>query len=103
MKTTAAVVAAASNAICRYAIGMLGWIPRNAPTITTPRMPSSRLTAKTSRVSRNVTSKTRTGIKYQRGLLARLLLGDIAADCNAVVVLMEAHRARPASFVWLVR
>src|SRR5580692_12211761 len=68
----------------RYAIGMLGWTPRNAATTTIPRIPSSRLAAKASSVSRKVTSKTRTGIKYQWDLLADFLLRGIVVDCSAV-------------------
>src|ERR1039458_1392249 len=46
---------------------MLGWTPRRDDTTTVPRMPSSRLTANEMSVPMNVTSRTRTGIAYQRG------------------------------------
>jgi len=91
--------AAAGNAIRRYAVVILGWKPRKRPAITSPRMPRSRLTAKASRAMRKVTSKTRMGIKCQRGWLARLLLEGIVIDCNAGTS-DRAHRRgsfRPAS------
>src|SRR5580692_11458602 len=49
-------------------------------------MPNSRLTAKQSSVSRKVTSKTRTGIKCQRGLAASSLLTTMTIHCNAAVL-----------------
>src|SRR5271155_782951 len=78
---------------------MLGWMPRNVATITSPRMPNRRLAAKESSVSRKVTSRIRAGIKYEWSWLA---LGDIAVDCTAVKTLLfiRRHHAAAAECAW---
>src|SRR6185437_3050251 len=47
---------------------MLACPPLSFAARITPRMPSSRLTAKDSSVTTTVTSRTRSGSRYQRGL-----------------------------------
>lgn len=51
----------------RYAIVISGCTWRKAETTPTPMIPRNRLTANEIRVPMNVTSRTRTGITYQRG------------------------------------
>src|SRR5215472_17232913 len=64
-----ATIVAAGVAISRYAIVKFGCaVPRNLAASRIPTIPSRRLTANESSVTTNVTSRTRTGIKYQRGL-----------------------------------
>jgi hypothetical protein len=83
IRTMAATAAATGNAMWRYATVMLGGMPRNRAEITNPRIASSRLTAKKSRVSRKVTNRTRTGIRYQRGWAAGIFLAGIGVDCSS--------------------
>src|SRR5450631_4526545 len=47
---------------------MFGRVPRSHARITIPRIPSSRLTAKDSKVSGKVMSNARSGIRNHRGL-----------------------------------
>src|SRR6266567_275867 len=65
--TIAATMAAAGSATCLYANVISGWTLRNFAASTVPPIPSSKLTANESSVTVNVTSSTRTGIRYQRG------------------------------------
>jgi len=57
-------------------------------------MPSSRLTANDSRVSRNVIRRIRAGIAYQLGWRTGLVPGSISVDCNAGALLAGRIRAR---------
>src|SRR5262249_5086662 len=76
-KITALAMAVTGNAICRYAVVILGCRPCDSATIISHRMPISRLIAKVSNVSRNVTTRTRAGIAYQRAWALEVLRGDI--------------------------
>jgi len=71
-RATAPATEATGNAKARYARVMLGWIPRTAPLIVSPTIPSSRQSAKTSKERRKVTSNIRTGIQNQRRFMAAI-------------------------------
>jgi hypothetical protein len=66
-KITLPATAAAGRAMWRYATVMFGFMWRQADIATVPMMPSSRVTANERSVPMKVTSKTRTGMVYQRG------------------------------------
>src|SRR5258708_26373220 len=66
--TIAATIAAAGKATWLYANVISGLAPRSFAADTAPPIPSSKLTANDIRVTINVTSSTRTGIRYQRSL-----------------------------------
>src|SRR5271165_1879541 len=75
---------------------MSGCMPRNAATITVPKIASNRLTAKQSNVPMNVTRPTRTGMVYQRG--ARDAAADVMSSASILMVgtLCGPVRAVPA-------
>ena len=62
------------------------WDGRHADALR-PRLPEYRAASlrQTRTGWRNVSSKTRRGIQYQRGWLARLFLAGIAVNCNAAI------------------
>src|SRR5712692_5862915 len=78
-------LAAAGTARWRYAIAIFGGVPRSFAPAASPRIPSSRLTAKESRVSKKVTNSTRTGIQNHRGWRAGVLVRDMTSDCSAAI------------------
>jgi len=58
---------AVGRAMWRYAMVILACTPRRTETAPVPTIPRNRETENEIRVPRKVTSKTRSGIPYQRG------------------------------------
>jgi hypothetical protein len=73
ISTTPPTTTAVGTAISRYAAVRFGCNPRAREPIIMPTIPSKRLIAKESNVIKKVTSSTRKGIRYQRGLEAGFL------------------------------
>lgn len=85
-----AAIAATGRAIERYAIRMSGCSPRNAETVTVPRIANSRLTAKVSRVPMNVSAKMRAGMPIQGGS-RRDLKGIRVFECSSTAFIQHGE------------